>query len=51
MPLNISKITGARNIFYIVVFLKGDMKVQFGGKWLKMYATLPETLSIIVTVT
>ena len=32
MPFNISKITGAINIFYADVYLKGDLKVQFGGK-------------------
>ena len=32
MPLNISKITRARNIFYADIFSNGALKVQFGGK-------------------
>ena len=38
MPLNISKITRARNRFHTDVFLKGDLKVQFGVKGLIKHA-------------
>ena len=34
MLLNISKIVRARNYLYTDNFLKGDLKVQFGGKGL-----------------
>ena len=36
MPLNHSKITITRSIFYTNIFLKGDLKLQFGSKGLIM---------------
>ena len=37
MPRNISKIARAKNIFYTDMFLKCNLKAQFGGKWLIKY--------------
>ena len=34
MPLNISKITRARNIYYTDIYLKDDLNVQFSGRGL-----------------
>ena len=40
LPLNISKITRGRNIFYTEVSLKGDLKVQFSGKGLRVVLSI-----------
>ena len=51
MPLNISKIRRAKNIFLYRVFLKDDLIVQFGGKRLSKVVFCTRLVSLVYITT